>query len=381
MHKALLLASALLVPAIAAHADIAISSNDAKVALVNGVGTAVPNPPADTISLIDVKAYPPKIFATVEVPGSVAGPPMAVAISADESWAIVTAATKQDPAGPGGLSLDSKVSVIDLKATPPKVVQTVAAGAGATVVRFTPDEKLVLIANRGVGTVSIFTVKDKRLEPAGTLDTGNPKSGPSGIVILPDGKRGLLTRDGDHTINLLHINGTEVKIDPRPISSGLSPYTMDINKAGTLAAVGNMGRGNGDFDTVQLIDLKTTPFRVVFSIGVPPSPEGVKFSPDGCFLAVGSQNGSNKAENFPFRSAQGLLTMYAVEGTGLRRILQTTIGGWPQGFAFSRDGYTLLAQSMTERQIDVFRFDGSTLTRGVPIKVNGGAASFGTPWR
>jgi 6-phosphogluconolactonase (cycloisomerase 2 family) len=73
--------------------------------------------------------------------------------------------------------------------------------------------------------------------------------------------------------------------------------------------------------------------------------------------------------------------MYAVDGTSLRKITQAPIGGWPQGFAFSRDGRTLLAQSMSERQLDVFRFDGATLTRGTPIKVNGGAASIGTAWR
>jgi DNA-binding beta-propeller fold protein YncE len=378
MRKALLLATALLAPALAARADIAISSNDPKVTLLNGNATAVANPPADTATIIDLKSNPPKVIATIDAPGSVAGPPQAVAISADESWAIITAASKQEG---GKLAVDSKVSVIDLKANPPKVVQTLDAGAGATSVRFTPDEKLVLIANRAVGTISVFTVKDRRLEAAGTVDTGNAKSGPSGIVVLPDGKRALLTRDGDHMISLLHINGAEVKIDPRPITSGLAPYTMDINNAGTLAAVGNMGRGNGDFDTVQLIDLKTTPPRVVTSIAVPPSPEGVKFSPDGRFLAIGSQNGSNKAEGFPFRSAQGLLTMYAVDGINLRKITQAPIGAWPQGFAFSRDGRTLLAQSMTDRALDVFRFDGTALTRGTPIKVNGGAASIGTPWR
>ena len=305
---------------------------------------------------------------------------MAVAIAADESRAVVTAANKLDPAAQGGLSLGNKVTVIDLKTNPPQIVQNLTAGTGGDVVRFTPDEKLALIVNRGAGTISIFTIKDKRLEPAGILDTGNPKSGPSGLVILPDGKRALLTRDGDHMISVLNINGTQVTIDPRPITSGLAPYTMDINKAGTLAAVGNMGRGNGDFDTVQLIDLTTTPFRVVFSTAVAPSPEGVKFSPDGRFLAIGSQNGSNKAEGFPFRSAQGLLTIFAVEGTSLRKVTQAPIGASPQGIAFSRDGRTVLAQSMSERAIDVFRFDGRSLTKGAAIKVNGGAASFGQPW-
>lgn len=381
MRKMLLLAAAVLVPLGGARADIAISSNDAHTVLVNGVGTAAQNPPPDTISVIDLSVSPPKVIATANVLGLVAGPPMAVAIAADESWAVVTGATKLDPAGPGGLSLDNKVSVIDLTTNPPSVVQTLAAGAGGAVVRFTTDEKVVLVANRGAGTVSIFSVKDKRLEPAGTLDTGNPKSGSSGLVILPDGKRALLTRDGDHLINVLHIDGTKVTIDPRPITSGLAPYTIDVNAAGTLAAVGNMGRGNGDFDTVQLIDLATTPFRVVFSVAVPPSPEGVRFSPDGRFLAIGSQNGSNKAEGFPFRNAQGLLTMFAVEGARLREVAQAPIGGWSQGLAFSRDGTVLLAQSAVERGLDVFRWDGRVLTRGVPIKVEGGAASIGSSWR
>lgn len=381
MRKMLLLAAAVLVPLAGARADIAISSNDAHTVLINGVGSPAQNPPPDTISVIDLTRYPPMVIATANVPGSVAGPPMAVAIAADESWAVVTGATKLDPTAPGGLSLDNRVSVIDLKTNPPTVVQTLTAGAGGAVVRFTPDERMVLVANRGAGTVSVFSVKDKRLEPVGTLDTGNPKSGASGLVILPDGKRALLTRDGDHLINVLHIDGTIVTIDPRPITSGLSPYSIDINKAGTLAAVGNMGRGNGDYDTVQLIDLATTPFRVVFSVAVPPSPEGVKFSPDGRFLAIGSQNGSNKAEGFAYRSAQGLLTMFAVEGASLRQVAQAPIGGWSQGFAFSRDGQVLLSQSMVERGIDVFRFDGRVLTRGTPIKVEGGAASIGSSWR
>ena len=44
----------------------------------------------DTISIIDVAHYPPRITATVEVPGSVVGPPTAAWVAKDESWAIVT---------------------------------------------------------------------------------------------------------------------------------------------------------------------------------------------------------------------------------------------------------------------------------------------------
>ena len=97
------------------------------------------------------------------------------------------------------------------------------------------------------------------MTPAGKVDTGNPKSLPSAVVFVDD-RNALLTRGGDNMVNVLHIDGTKVTIDPRPITTGLAPYTMDINGAHTLAAVSNMGRGDGDEDSVSLIDLKATPY-------------------------------------------------------------------------------------------------------------------------
>ncbi len=150
-----------------AAAEIAVSSNDSHTVLVNGVQVAAKNAPPDTVSIIDLGHYPPKIVATIEAPGSVVGPPMAVAVARDESYAIVTSATRLDAADAGKIVADNRVSVIDLKTTPPKVVQLVTAGDGATVVRISPDGTLALVANRTEGTVSIFSVKDKRLEAAG----------------------------------------------------------------------------------------------------------------------------------------------------------------------------------------------------------------------
>ena len=68
-------------------------------------------------------------------------------------------------------------------------------------------------------------------------------------------RHALLTRGGDNMVSVLHIDGTNVTVDPRPLTTGMAPYTMDINAAGTLAVVSNMGRGDGDEDSVSLIDL------------------------------------------------------------------------------------------------------------------------------
>ena len=363
-------------------AELVLSQNDGHTVL-DGQGNLVASsqPMPDTITMIDVSSYPPRIAGTIEAPGSVVGPPMALWVSQDQSWAISTSATKADPAGKFGISPDDRVSVIDLTGTPPKIVQSLTAGPGATMVRVSPDGSIALIANRAAGTVSIFTVKDKRLTPAGTFDTGNKASLPSSIVFLNDGKTALLTRSGDNQVNVLHIDGTQVTIDARPITTGVAPYTMDRNAAGTLAAVSNMGRGNGDVDTVSLIDLTAKPPRTVESVSVPSGPEPLKFSPDGKWLAVGAQMSTTKPASDPFHHDHGLLTLFAVQGDQLRKVAEEPIGPWAEGIAFSRDGRTILVQSMGARQIDVLRWDGQKLTAGEPLAIkDAGPETFGTAW-
>jgi DNA-binding beta-propeller fold protein YncE len=367
---------------IAAMADVIVSSNDGHSVMDAQKTIVAPNPAGpDTITVIDVKSYPPKITATFQAPGSVVGPPGAIWLSKDESWGIVTSATKADSAAKsGGISPDDRVAVFDLTANPPKVTQNLTAGLGATQVRVSPNGTLALVANRAEGTVSVFTVKDKQLTAVGKVDTGNPKSLPSAVVFVDD-KNALLTRGGDNMVNILHIDGSNVTLDPRPITTGLAPYTMDINAAHTLAAVSNMGRGDGDEDSVSLIDLKSKPYRVVGTFGVLSGPEPMKFSPDGRFLAIGSENGSTKLPDNPFHSDHGLLGLYAVEGQTLRKITQAPTGAWIEAIAFARDGKTVLIQGMQDRKIEVFRWDGKTLTRGKSLAVDGaGPESFATAW-
>src|SRR5579871_1188066 len=95
MAVAILCPCMCLCPAVA-NARLAISGNDGKQLQKGEDGTVTP----DSVSVIDLNAYPPKVVGQVQVPAAMIGPPEAVAVSRDESFAIVTAAQKYDPADP-----------------------------------------------------------------------------------------------------------------------------------------------------------------------------------------------------------------------------------------------------------------------------------------
>ena len=361
-----------------ASGELALSANDGKAVLIDGVNAVPANPPADSVTVIDLNATPPKVIAEVPAPASVIGPPSSVAIARDESFALVTGASKIDPADPKKTVPDDKLTVIDLKASPPKVSAQLQAGKGAAGVSINRAGTLALVANRSEGTVSVFSIAGNTLTPVGKVNLGDDKSGPSHVAITPDGKTALVTRDGDNKISVLSIDGNKVEHTKRDISAGLRPYGLVIHPNGKVAVVANIGTGSGDADTVSVIDIETKPARVVHTVTVGQTPEGIALSPDGAFLAVGLANGSNKAKNNPFFNDYGLVKVLSVKGNELVPLTEAKIGHWCQGLAWSKDNRTLLAQCMVEKEIMVFSFDGKELKPAGSIKLNAGPAGIRT---
>ncbi len=359
--------------------QLAVSANDNKVVLVNGTMKVVPNPPPDTLAIIDLKASPPKIIAEVQVPVSLSGPPTSVALTPDEGLALVTAAMKIDPQDPTKTTPDTRLSVIDLKASPPRVIATLEAGRQPSSVSINRQGTLALVANRADGTVSVFTIQGKTVAPAGTVELGGPKAGAGAVAFTPDGKTALVSRERDHRISVLSIEGTNVEYTKRDMTAGVGPIALDIAPSGAWAVVANLGHGTDDNDTVSLVDLRARPPRVVDTITVGPVPEGVEISPDGSIIAVVLHNGSNRPKESPFFNDAGKLVLLRVNGTALAKVAEAPIGHWSQGAAFSADGRTILVGNMVEKDYWVFDWNGTTLrdTR-VRIAVKGGAAAIRT---
>ena len=362
-----------------AHAQIAISANDGKATLVNGVNSPRPDPQPDTVTILDIAGTTPRVLAEVRAPTSVVGPPHSVAVMPDRSLALVTASTRIDPANSKAFIPDDRVTIIDLKSNPPSILATLQAGRGASGVAINRGGTLALVANRNEGTVSVFTISGKSVTPSGKVDLGAPDSSPSQVMFGADGRTAFVSRNAvtDNRVSVLSVDGGKVGYTKQDIFTGLQPYGMDITPTGDLSVVANIGTGaTGGSDTISLVDLRANPPRTIDQIAVGPIPEGVSISPNGRYVATTVMNGTNAAPNSPYFHDFGLLKVLEIRGKKLEFVSEAKLGRWCQGVAWMPASNMVLVQCMVEREIQMFAFDGKILKPSGSIKMNGGPAGF-----
>jgi DNA-binding beta-propeller fold protein YncE len=366
----------LAIAAAGAHAELFVSVQDGKQMLVAGVNKVVEG--TDTLSVIELKAGKLALVAEVPVPASVIGPPTSLAIVPGGALALVTAGFKRDPADATKVVADDTLSVVDLKRRPPQVIDTLHVGKGAAGVSVHPAGTLALVANHEEGTVSVLTIAGDKVSVGYKVDLGDAKSGPMHVAITPDGRRALVSRDGDHKVTVLDVDAAsgKVALAKRDLFPGQRPDCIDIRAEGDLAVVANIGRGQGDSDTVSLIDLSVEPPRVVDTVSVGQTPESAFFLPGGRHVAVNVMDGSNKPPASPFYKPGGQFVLLRVEGKRLVKVASTAIGIWPQGMAFSADGRHALVQNTGSGHIQLVGIEGETLAdTGERLPFKGALAS------
>ncbi len=364
-----------------ASAQLAASANDNKLVLRDGAPVVVQNPAPDTVTLVDLSTRPPSVLRQIEANASVIGPPTSIALTPDEGLLLVTSAAKVDPTDPARLVPDNRLTVIDVKANPPKVVSILEAGAGASGMSITRDGRLALVANRYEGTVSVFRIQGTSVAKIDTVAVGAAESGVAHVAISPDSRLALVTRDGDHTVSVLSISGEKVVYTKRDFGAGLKPYGAVITEDSRMAIVANLGYARGDSDTISVVDLTLQPLRVVETYSVGQTPEAIALSPDGKTLAVVTMNGSNKPESSPFYSPNGRVALYRILRDRLQYLSSANVGPWPQGAVFSADSRMLLVQSMTERNLWVLEVGSAGVElrdTGQRLPLAGGGAALRT---
>src|SRR6266700_7329829 len=240
-------------------------------------------PGKDAVLIVDL-ANPesPQIVATLPLKNSIVGPP--VNLDIDPTGSVALVADSVDVTKDGDTLkqvLDNKIYVIDLKANPPKVAATITGGKQPSGLNFSPSGKMALVANRGDNSISVLSVNGTDVK---VTDTVAMPDSVAHVLFTPDGKRALAVRFPAHKVSVLDIAGDKVTYNKLELPVGQWPYNVVVTPNSKLALTndnGGAGSSDGNVDTVSVIDLEANPPRVIDKVVVGDGPEGLAMSPQG----------------------------------------------------------------------------------------------------
>ncbi|MCA6105825.1 lactonase family protein [Bradyrhizobium cenepequi] len=334
-------------------------------------------PGKDQVLILDL-ANPenPKTVASLPLKNSVVGPPVNLDIDPTGSIALVADsvdvtkdgdALKQTP--------DNKVYVIDLKATPPKLAATVTVGKQPSGLSISPSGKMALVANRGDNSVSVLSINGSDVKAADTITLPDSVAH---VAFTPDGKRALAVRFPAHKVSVLDIAGDKVTYNKVDLPTGQWPYNVAVTPNGKLALTsdnGGAGSSDGSVDTTSVIDLEANPPRIIDRVVVGDGPEGFAISPKGDLAVAAILRGSNM-KNAYYYQKNGSLTVLKIDGKKVTKAQDIEVGGLPEAVAFTPDGKYLLAGNYLTQDFSILKVNGGKVVdTGKRFKVPGHPAS------
>ena len=341
-------------------------------------GKAVLSAPGkDSVLIVDL-ADPenPKIAATLPLENSVVGPPVNVDI--DPSGSVALVANSVDVVKDGGALKqvpDNKIFVIDLKANPPKLAATITGGKQPSGLSFSPSGKMALVANRADNSVSVLSVNGTDVK---ITDTISFPDSVAHVLFTPDGKRALAVRFPAHKVSVLDIAGDKVTYNKVDLPTGQWPYNVVVTPNGKIALTsdnGGAGSSDGSVDTTSVIDLKANPPRIIDRVVVGDGPEGLAMSPKGDVAVAAILRGSNMKKAF-FYQKNGSLSILKIDGKKVTKTQDIEVGGLPEAVVFTPDGKYLLAGNYLDQDFSILKVNGSKVTdTGKRFKVPGHPAS------
>jgi len=358
-------------------APFMIVGNDEKQ-LWDDNGKVIFSPPGkDSVLIVDL-ADPlnPKIVANLTLKNSVVGPPTNLAI--DPTGSIVLVADSVDIVTDGENLKpvpDDKIYVIDLKASPPKAVNTITGGKQPSGLSINAAGTLALVANRADKSIGVLSIKGTDVKLIDTVPMGDEVSH---VAFTPDGKRALATKFPAGKVALLDIAGDKVTYSKLDLPTGPWPYNVAVTPNGKIALTadnGNAGASDGSVDTVSVVDLQAQPPRIIDRVVVGDGPEGLAISPKGnVAVAVILAGSNNKSAYYYHRN--GFVSVLRIDGNKVRKVKEIQVGGLPEAAVFTPDGRYLLVGNYLDQDFSILRVAGTNVTdTGRRFKVPGHPAS------
>ena len=183
---------------------------DEKV-LWDDAGKIVLSPPGkDMVLIVDIGTDPlaPRIIASLPLMNSIFGPPANLQITPDEGLALVAnSVTMVQDGAAWKTAPDNKLYVIDLKASPPTLIDTIEVGKQPSGMSINSKGTLALIANRADNSISVLSIEGKKVKLIDTVAMGDSVAA---VKFTPNGKRALVVKFPAHKVAVLDVDGTKV---------------------------------------------------------------------------------------------------------------------------------------------------------------------------
>jgi DNA-binding beta-propeller fold protein YncE len=363
-----------------ARAQYLVSGNDEKRGFDENGKMIEQAPGKDSVSIIDIRnRVEPKIIATLPLKNSIHGPPTNVAITPDNRIALIANAVDSVSDGGNGFKNvpDDEVYIVDLTTSPPKIVETLHVGKQPSGIAINRAGTFALIADRAENAISVLRIGGMIVKYTGSVPLSTPNADPTAIAITPDGNRALVTLTRVNKVAVLAINDDGVSDTGYAMTTGISPYNVQITPDGKLGLVNNQGfrASDGQVDTVSVIDLEANPPRVIDQVAVGDGPEGLAVSPVGGYAASLLLNGTGAAKTAFYHHDHSLVALLKIDGKKVRKVGQALIHGSAEGITFSPDGRFLYVGGFNDSELAILRLQGEKLMPVGAFRLPGHPAS------
>jgi DNA-binding beta-propeller fold protein YncE len=334
-------------------------------------------PGKDQVLIVDLtNPESPKIAASLPLENSVVGPPVNVDVDPTGSVALVADSVDVTKDGDALKQVpDNKIFVIDLKASPPKLAATITGGKQPSGLNFSPDGKMALVANRGDNSISVLSVNGTDVK---VTDTVQMPDSVAHVLFTPDGKHALAVRFPAHKVSLLDVANGKVTYSKIDLPTGQWPYNVVVSPNGKIAFTsdnGGAGSSDGNVDTTSVIDLEANPPRIIDRVVVGDGPEGLAVSPKGDLAAATILRGSNMKNAF-FYHKNGSVSILKIDGKKVTKTQDIEVGGLPEPIVFTPDGKYILVGNFLNQDFSILKVNGTKVTdTGKRFQVPGHPAS------
>jgi DNA-binding beta-propeller fold protein YncE len=345
-------------------------------------GQANGPPGKDAVLVMDVSnPAKPKIRASLPLMNSLLGPPTNLQITPDGKLGLVAnSVTHVQDRGAWKVSFDDKLFVIDLTASPPKLIDTVTVGKQPSGLSISKKGDLALIANRAGKSVSVVSIQGTTVKAVGEVPMDQEAAA---VVITPDGTRAFVCMNLVNKVGVLTIDGTKVTYDKSlDIPSAFNPYNIDVTPDGKFAVSSHTGAQGLNADAEVSIDTSGAHPHVVDITAPGTGAEGFAIAPNGKWAVTPLIEGSGaKPTAWNYAKGGHAALMSVGPGGKLTVINKAPIGALPEGVAFSPDSQYVYIGNYIDKDLQIFRISAGRLLTVGTIALPGQPASVRGPAR